>query len=157
LKITLGKPYGAPLIPPTGTTETSMTNFYVHCEEANTTGIESKGGIAPDANGVGLYLYGSDYSDKRLKENITLSEDGLNIVQKLKVKKFNFIGSNTVERGLIAQEVQEIIPEAVISGMKHLELKWSKITPYLIKAIQQQQDQIENLQTQIDELKQLIK
>lgn len=153
IRITLGNDFSAPLQAP----NINGGNWFIRCDVTNETGINLAGGIAKDVVSNGLYLYGSDLSDERLKENIILSEDGLNIVQKLKVKKFNFKGNNITQQGLIAQEVKEVIPEAVIDGLKYLELRWSKITPYLIKAIQQQQDQIENLQNEINQLKKLIK
>jgi len=52
-------------------------------------------------------------SDIRLKENITkvgVTNDGINLY------RYRFIGEETYEIGVIAQEVQEIIPSAVFTG-----------------------------------------
>ena len=99
-------------------------------------------------------------SDKRLKENIVLSNQGLDIINNLKVKEFNFKNdkSKTPLVGFIAQELYEVIPQAVYKGGNDPKLDpWAiqpkALIPYLVNALQQQQKQIEDLQTQIDQLK----
>ena len=54
-------------------------------------------------------------SDKRLKENIRSARYGLNEVRKINVYNFNYKNDlKTPKIGVIAQEVQKIIPEAII-------------------------------------------
>ena len=55
------------------------------------------------------------FSDRRLKTNITPSLYGLNEIRRINIYEFNYKGdtSKTPHIGVIAQEVQKIIPEAV--------------------------------------------
>jgi hypothetical protein len=101
--------------------------------------------------------YGSDY---RLKENIYDVENGLDMVLKMKPKHFDYIDGQKNNLGFIAQDVKEIIPQAVSisneeTGM--LALKTDFLVPYLVKAIQEmntkldaQNQTIQNLQEQIN-------
>lgn len=60
------------------------------------------------------------------------------------------------EAGLIAQEVEEVFPELVVTnpdGYKAIRYGW--IPMYLLQAIQEQQKLIEELQKKIDELSRL--
>ena len=56
--------------------------------------------------------------------------------------------------GLIAQEVLEIVPNAITGGeeTKYM-MDYSKLVTPLIKAIQEQQEQIDALQSEINILK----
>lgn len=96
-------------------------------------------------------------SDERLKEDIKHSEKGLEEVCGIKLREFNFKGSNSRMTGFVAQELYNIIPEAVIKGGENAATEpWmvseTKLVPYLVGAIQQQQVIIESLQNQIDTL-----
>ncbi len=96
-------------------------------------------------------------SDYRLKENVNYEFDALSRVAQLKPARFNFIveKDKTVD-GFLAHEVSDIVPEA-ISGEKDGEqmqgIDQSKLVPLLTKAIQEQQEQIEALQSEINTLK----
>ena len=70
----------------------------------------------------------------------------------------SYHGNKGSDIGVIAQEIEEILPEIVQtrdSGMK--AVKYEKIIPLLIEAIKDQQKQIEDQQKQIDELKTKLK
>lgn len=87
--------------------------------------------------GASSWAYGSDL---RMKENISDVINGLDLVSKLKPKHFDYINGAKNNLGFIAQEVQELIPQAVsISDEKTgmLALKTDFIIPYLVKAIQE--------------------
>jgi len=97
------------------------------------------------------YLYSASAwsgSDRRLKENIVDLDNGLNKVLELKARKFDFIDGFKNQYGFIAQELQEVIPDAVSvfdEEKKMLAVKMDFIVPHLVKAIQEQQAQIEEL------------
>ena len=56
--------------------------------------------------------------------------------------------------GLIAQEVMDIVPNAVSGSEEdYYQMDYSKLVTPLIKAIQEQQEQIDALQSEINELK----
>jgi hypothetical protein len=101
-------------------------------------------------------------SDYRLKENVDYEFNALDRVAQLKPARFNFIAdADTTIDGFIAHEVQDIVPESV-SGEKDAidnegnpEYQYfdvSKLVPLLTKAIQEQQEQIDDLKSRIETL-----
>jgi hypothetical protein len=102
-------------------------------------------------------------SDIRLKENIVDATPKLEDIKKLKVKNFNFIGDDLKQIGLIAQEVEEVFPGLIDEdkqpdiedgpeGEVYKSVKYSVLVPMLVKAMQEQQEIIENLKTRIEQL-----
>ena len=106
----------------------------------------------------------SSVSDYRLKENIKPMNSVIDRIKSMNAVSFNFINEPDKEvEGFIAHEVQEIIPEAVLNEKDKVgsngtpmyqSIDYSKITPFLIKAIQEQQTQIELLKQEVELLKQ---
>ena len=99
----------------------------------------------------------NNVSDERLKDNIIHSTKGLEEINKINLREFNFKESKDRITGFVAQELQEIIPEAVTEGGEDASINpWmvseTTLIPYLVGAIQQQQQIIEDLQNQIDAL-----
>jgi hypothetical protein len=107
------------------------------------------------------------YSDRRLKENIETIPNAISLVQRLRGVTFDWIADKKHSYGLIAQEVEEVIPELVHETengtadgdvkMKIKSVDYSKIVSVLIEGMKEQQQQIEHQQLQIEELKALIK
>jgi hypothetical protein len=128
-----------------------------------------------DQNLRGYYDIIAYASDMRLKENIEPITNAIDKVKKLNGftynwnsvgKDYGWIPPAERESGVFAQEVQEVLPEAVRtapfdqdhdqegnmfskSGENFLTVKYEKLVPLLIEAIKEQQKQI-------DELKKLI-
>jgi hypothetical protein len=95
------------------------------------------------------WAYGSD---RRLKGNIKYFGNGLSKIMQLKPARFDRISGEKNQLGFIAQDVQEIIPEAVTvadNQTGYLGLKTDFIIPYLVNAIKEQQKEIESLKQQI--------
>ena len=91
-------------------------------------------------------------SDARLKD-VTGEARGLEIVNKLNPVSYNWKHDGKADEGLIAQEVKEIVPNAVSgSEEKYYQMDYSKLVTPLIKAIQEQQTIIDNLKTRIETL-----
>ena len=106
-------------------------------------------------------------SDKRLKKNIEIIENPLQKIDKLSgfiydwdLKKCNEVGFNPKDEkqiGVFAQDVKEVIPEAVkpapfdtkdgisISGDNYLTVQYEKIVPLLIECIKELKEEIEIL------------
>jgi len=118
-------------------------------------------------------------SDIKLKENIVDATSKLDDLLKVKVKNFNFIGSEEKQIGVIAQELEEIFPGLVSEsedfeeveitdeegnitkekqslGTTTKSVKYSIFVPMLIKAMQEQQTQIESLKSENDTLKSIL-
>ena len=87
-------------------------------------------------------------SDRRLKENIKPTPvNALDKIKELNLIAFDYIKDKSYEEiGLIAQEVQEVIPSAIETYAgedTHLTINYSKFIPYLIKAVQELNQKLE--------------
>jgi len=92
-------------------------------------------------------------SDARLKD-VTGEAKGLEIINKLNPVAYNWKADNKSDEGLIAQEVEEIVPNSVSKGDDgYYQMDYSKLVTPLIKAVQEQQEQIESLKSEIANLK----
>jgi hypothetical protein len=123
-------------------------------------------------------------SDRNLKTNITNLDDGLNTIMALRPTTYNFKQnykgmnlSDGLHCGLIAQEVEEVLPSLVrtnihkytekvsdASGpdaasekeveatMEYKSLNYVELVPILIKAMQEQQAEIDALKKRLAEL-----
>jgi hypothetical protein len=92
-------------------------------------------------------LTNTNPSDKRLKENITPITYGLNEILKLNPVSFDWKNDNNKNKqfGFIAQEVQEVMPEAVIDG-EYLGLEKDAIYTALINAIKELEARLKTLE-----------
>lgn len=104
--------------------------------------------------GSGSVKYWIDKSsDRRLKENIlSTSVQALNEINQLNLVSFDFIKDKKHEEiGLIAQEVERIIPQAISRNPDnpddYLHIDYTALVPYLIKAIQELNKKVERLET----------
>lgn len=99
-------------------------------------------------------------SDKRFKDNIKSLGQGLSSVMKLRPVSFTWNEKDPLGRsgkndiGFIAQEVEDIYPQAVTTDPTtgYKEVDYPRIVPLLTKSIQDQQALIEKQQSQIDAL-----
>ncbi|MCB9205546.1 MAG: tail fiber domain-containing protein [Flavobacteriales bacterium] len=104
-------------------------------------------------------------SDRRLKTKIQSTAVGLAELMQLQVKDYVYKDDlSKPQTGFIAQEVFEVFPNAVSVGGDDVKtdpwmMNYGKLTPLLVKAIQDQQVEIEFLKTQneaiLNELKEL--
>ena len=89
-------------------------------------------------------------SDRRLKENIKESPvNALDKIQALNMVSFDFIESQKHEEiGLIAQEAQKVVPEAIEIDevTSYLSINYSKFVPYLLKAVQELDQKIKEME-----------
>jgi hypothetical protein len=117
-------------------------------------------------------------SDERLKENITTISDALSMLKQLRGVYFDWkemvdsLGFNPIDRhdiGVIAQEVEKVIPQAIkpapfdalgegksISGQHYKTVQLEKIVPVLIQSVKEQQEIIEKQNKEIEELKTMV-
>jgi hypothetical protein len=120
----------------------------------------------------------SQSSDEKLKTNIKSIDSGLSLVGKLKPKKYKMLASDypnmnlptSLQYGLLAQDVAAVLPDLVSDvpspgnspdGSRtapptpdtYKSVNYIGLIPILIKAVQEQQNQITDLQNQIASLK----
>ena len=100
-------------------------------------------------------------SDKRFKKNI---EEFTNVLDKLMLlspKRYNFISQNDSEQkyiGLIAQDVKELFPAFVQYNEEDdkYTMDYAGLSVVAIQAIKEQQEEIDNLRSEIEEIKKLL-
>jgi hypothetical protein len=101
------------------------------------------------------------YSDRRKKENITTIDNALDKVSGLRGVFYNRIDDESKKRnlGVIAQEVLEIVPEAVsyAEDTDEYGVKYGNLVGLLIEAIKEQQATIASQGERINSLEKLLK
>lgn len=115
------------------------------------------GSIQRDGNNVAV-LY-TTTSDRRLKENIKSTHYTIENLMKLGVVDYNYKSdaTKTSMTGFIAQDLYEVFPDAVSKGGDNPKtnpwtVDYGKLTPLLVKAIQDQQKEIAALKGQLQEM-----
>ena len=89
-------------------------------------------------------------SDRTLKTNVETLEGSLDAVKAMRGVSFDWIDNGQSNIGVIAQEIEEVIPNAVNTNEDGVKsVKYGNLVGVLIEAIKEQQ-------TQIDELKKII-
>ena len=110
----------------------------------------------------------STTSDQRLKKNIVDNNEGLEKITAIRVRNFEYrlpeevdpelhptdaINKAGVQLGVIAQEIQQVLPECVkqeSTGV--LSVDPDNLTWYLVNAVKQQQALIDNLTARLTAL-----
>ena len=90
-------------------------------------------------------------SDRNTKTDITPISDAVSKVQQLGGYSFTFKDSGEKSSGVIAQEVQAVLPELVQEGGEgHLTVQYGNMVGLLIEAIKEQQAQIDALTAKLN-------
>jgi hypothetical protein len=96
-------------------------------------------------------------SDRRLKENIEPISNATDKLMDMKPVTHTWITNPEAPQvhGFIAQEMQEVIPEAVSGDAESdemMSMDYGRITPVIVAALQDALKEIKELKTRIDEL-----
>jgi hypothetical protein len=154
----------------------NTTQYFLRCQDSTQVKmyIYSNGDLVNRNNSYGLL------SDEKLKENIVDASPKLEDILKLRLRNYNLIDDPDLKQvGFIAQEFEEVFPALVVDYLltpaveaveavydeqgneispaieaaeeeKAKGIKMSVLTPMLVKAIQEQQEIIENLTERIN-------
>ena len=126
---------------PPGTASTSLA--FHHWDGSawnNEVEFDSSGNIVADGNITA-------FSDERLKDNIETIENGLAKVNEL--RGVSYSKDNKKSIGVIAQEVEKVLPEIVITGKTEEKLKsvdYGRLTAVLIEAIKELEARVKELE-----------
>jgi hypothetical protein len=88
------------------------------------------------------------YSDERLKTNIETIPNALEKVNSLRGVTFDKDGVRGL--GVIAQEVEKILPEVVIEGEEYKSVAYGNIVGVLIEAIKELTNEVEELKRKLN-------
>ena len=90
-------------------------------------------------------------SDATLKTNVETLSGSLDAVKAMRGVSFDWIENGNPEIGVIAQEVEEVLPELVNTNDEGIKsVKYGNIVAVLIEAIKEQQEQINELKAQLN-------
>jgi hypothetical protein len=98
-------------------------------------------------------------SSRKIKENIKpITDDEANKLLELNPVSFDFIAGHKDQRGFIAEEVQEVLPNLVMPETedKVASLNYIGLVPYLVKQNQMQEKRIADLERQVKALNNAI-
>jgi hypothetical protein len=138
--------------------------------EPYTSGLVSLGSSSYPYSNVYAQSGTVQTSDRRMKKNIENLDYGLKAVMAMRPVSFDWINRSDerASLGFIAQEMEEVVPEVVVhqitpagvdkQGNERPEsdsyaMKYAELIPVLVKAVQEQQAQIEQLQAELEALK----
>jgi len=121
------------------------------------------GGIRKHCNSYQNTVVFEYSSDARLKTNIKDTKWGISDLMKIKVRDFNYKNAQIIDEGIqetgfIAQELQEVYPEAAFGNEygnvdeDPMTVAPDKLIPMMIKSIQDQQEVIKQLSERIKKL-----
>lgn len=86
-------------------------------------------------------------SDERLKENIETLENGTELLKAMRAVTYNWKADGNSDTGFIAQEMNEVMPQAVSEGDDGmLSMDYGRITPIIVAALQDALKRIDELE-----------
>lgn len=85
------------------------------------------------------------YSDENLKTDIKTITDALEKVCKMRGVMYTRIDNGDKGSGVIAQEIQEVLPEVILNNGEYLSVAYGNIVGVLIEAIKELKAEIEQL------------
>lgn len=103
------------------------------------------------------YDNGGDWiavSDRRLKENIRQLSPVMDKINKVGLYSYTFIHDPSAgnDIGVIAQELEQVFPEAVSFTNDQYGVSYDQLTVIGIKGIQEQEERLQRLETELDHL-----
>jgi putative lipoic acid-binding regulatory protein len=134
----------------------------IYCQRNNTVQLRYDGSTKLATTGSGIQVTGSvtatgdvtAFSDIRLKENVQTIDNALDKITSMRGVTYTKDGKDGL--GVIAQEVEEVIPQVVVTTDDEIGTKsvaYGNLVGLLIEAVKEQQEQIDALKNEITALK----
>jgi len=152
---------------PSDTSNTSFVKFLLNPEGLNRSGMYVSGSVfvtgslnvSDVINSAGdVVAYYT--SDERLKSNIKTINKPIYKLKQLRGVEYEWNGlqntyaSGSKDSGIIAQDVQKVLPQLVKERDNgYLGVRHDRLVGLLVEAIKEQQEQIDELKTEVKELK----
>jgi len=133
-----------------GFTNNSRIDFYVN--GGNEARLESDGDFHADGD---VIAYSTTISDARLKQNVQGIENAVAKVGQLNGYTFEYIADGKISAGVIAQEVEAVLPEAVSEkllplkkddGQEYKVVNYDALHGLLIEAVKELTARVEELE-----------
>jgi len=102
--------------------------------------------LDPNGNMTAQNFY--SVSDKRYKNNISTITNAGDLLKQIRGVRFDWLKDGSADIGVIAQEIFEVMPEAIVStNTNMLTVAYNKIIPVLIETIKELQKRVEVLES----------
>jgi hypothetical protein len=107
--------------------------------------------VSGNANFTGIVTAANfnSTSDLNLKENISTFDNALDVVSELRGVRFDWKSDNKPSIGVIAQELEEVLPE-LVTDTNPKTVNYNGIIGVLIEAIKELKTEVETLKNQIN-------
>tara|TARA_B000000557_G_scaffold195018_1_gene160396 strand:- start:5188 stop:7401 length:2214 start_codon:yes stop_codon:yes gene_type:complete len=134
------------------TTGNTKIDFYVNGN--NEMRLEADGDLQVDGDVIAFST--AIASDERIKENIEQINNPIEKIKKIKGVTFDWRKTGKASGGIIAQDVQQVMPSIVKEvndlelGTSHLTVDYNGVIGLLVETVKQQQKDIEILKSKID-------
>jgi len=99
-----------------------------------------------DTNGTAEWQPAAVPSDLKLKGNIRPLDGADTIVSSLRGVRFNWASNGKEDIGMIAQEVSEVVPEAITSYSSTLMIQYQTLVPILLESVKSLQARVSTLE-----------
>ena len=86
------------------------------------------------------------YSDAKLKENVQTIKDAVAIVNRMRGVFYDRIDTGVSQVGVIAQEMQEVLPQVVTSSNETLGVAYGNLTAVLIEAVKELSERLDKVE-----------
>ena len=129
----------------------SSTDVNWYLDGANDMRLQNTGNLHVDGN---VIAFSSTISDERLKENIQVVDGALEKVSQLSGYTFNYKEDGKASAGLLAQEVEKVLPSAVSEsqlplkvddGEEYKTLEYDQVIALLVESVKELKAEIEEL------------
>lgn len=113
---------------------------YLHCQGGLIGFLTSASGWAVYSDNAGNLIASANiaaYSDRKHKTDIRPIENALTLVDLMRGVRYTDVRTEAKRLGVIAQEIQEVLPEVVGEGPDGLHVDYGNIVGVLIPAIQE--------------------
>lgn len=139
---------------------THIIGDYVGSSQSQNTDLKDNAFYVGCANGIFSFgdVVAYHTSDEKLKDDIVPISGCLEKINAIDAVEFNWNENQQTysghDIGLIAQQIQEIAPEIVTKRSNgYLAVKYEKMVPILVGAIQDQQKIIDEMREELNEIK----
>ena len=129
----------------------SQNNIHFKIDGSDGMRLDSSRNLQVDGNVV---AFSTAISDERLKENIQVVDGALEKVSQLSGYTFNYKEDGRASAGLLAQEVEKVLPSAVSEielqvkvkdGTEYKVLEYDQVIALLVESVKELKAEIEEL------------
>ena len=131
---------------------------HVPADDDITHAITLPNSTTDNSGSIKAYSY-ETYSSSRFKTNIRTIDNAIGKIKDMRGVYFEWKDSNKSDIGFIAEEVGDVIPEAVAyedNGVDASSMSYQKLVSLLLQSAKEQQEIIENQNDRISQLEQKI-